>query len=77
MSASADQVKAAAAVLVQSDPMPYDAVKVTGTEFNKLGEAVKKRGHGITVEELLESMYTTGFQASALGKAVEIIEQMV
>lgn len=72
-----DQQKAAAAVLVQSQPMPLDAVKVVGADFEKLSSAAKDRGTGITVDELLASMYTTGFQASGLGKAVEVINEMV
>lgn len=72
-----DQRKAAAAVLVQSEPMPLDSVKVAGPDFNALKQAATERGSGITVDELLASMYTTGFQASSLGKAIEVVDQMV
>lgn len=72
-----DQLKAAAAVLVQSEAMPLDSVKVQGPDFGQLRQAASSRQHGITVDELLASMYTTGFQASSLGKAVEVVEQMV
>ena len=75
--AEKDQLKAAAAVLVPSEPMPYDAVKVIGADFDRLKGDATSRGYGITVDELLASMYTTGFQGSSLGKAVEVIDQMV
>ena len=72
-----DEKTAAAAVLVQSEPMPADAIKVEGTDFTRLQKESVARGSGITVDELLSSMATTGFQATSLGKAVEVIEQMV
>lgn len=72
-----DQAKAAAAVLVKSEPMPYDSVKVAGMDFDSVRAKAATRGYGISVDELMASMYTTGFQASSLGKAAEVIEQMV
>lgn len=58
---------AAAAVLVESQQMPEDAVKVQGYDFNK----------GLDFHELLKSYATTGFQASNFGQAVEEINKMV
>ena len=58
---------AADAVLVQSQPMPEDSVKVTGYDFNK----------GIDHHELLKSYLTSGFQATNFGLAVEQINAMI
>lgn len=66
-----DQETAAAAVLVQSEPMPADAQKVEELDFNKHKEKP------ITVEELIAGMTNMGFQASSIGEAVKIINGMV
>lgn len=60
-----------AAVLKPSDPVPSGAQKVEGIEFNKLA------GKDITVSELIEGMTNMGFQATAVGNAVRIINDMV
>ncbi|KAL1924515.1 uncharacterized protein VTP21DRAFT_4169 [Calcarisporiella thermophila] len=57
---------AAQAVLVQSEPMPDDAVPISGPDFN----------HPLSFSELLRSYERIGFQASSLGKAIDIIKQM-
>lgn len=77
MSSVEDQEKAAAAVLVESEPMPEDAIKIAGIDFNSMQTKSRERGYGITVDEIMSSMCTTGFQASSLGKAIDVIEQMV
>jgi hypothetical protein len=59
------------AVLKPSDPVPEGAREVQGIDFNKYAV------HPITVEELVAGMATTGFQASAVGNAVRIINDMV
>lgn len=66
-----DQETAAAAVLVQSEPMPADAQKVEELDFNK------HKDKPITVEELMAGMTNMGFQASSIGEAVKIINDMV
>lgn len=66
-----DQETAAAAVLVQSEPMPADAQKVEELDFNK------HKDKPITVEELIAGMTNMGFQASSIGEAVKIINDMV
>ncbi|KAJ6260657.1 hypothetical protein Dda_4884 [Drechslerella dactyloides] len=58
------------AVLVQSAPMPEGSVKVKGVEFDDFA------GKSITVDELVRNMSNMGFQASSLGKAVEIVDKM-
>ena len=63
--------KATDAVLVASDPVPEGVQKVQGVEFNDHHEA------DITVAELVDGMANMGFQASAVGDAVRIINQMV
>ncbi|XP_006812871.1 deoxyhypusine synthase-like [Saccoglossus kowalevskii] len=55
------------AVLVKSDEMPSDSVKVKGYDFNK----------GIDFHALLESYKTSGFQATNFGLAVEEINKML
>ncbi|KZF20546.1 putative deoxyhypusine synthase [Xylona heveae TC161] len=62
--------KATDAVLKPSDPVPSDAVKVSGIEFNEYAN------RSITVEELVAGMTNMGFQASAVGDAVRIINGM-
>ncbi|KAH8827608.1 Deoxyhypusine synthase [Flagelloscypha sp. PMI_526] len=59
---------AAAAVLLPSAPVDPDAITVTGPDFSK--------DDFRTVEGLLGSYERIGFQATSLGKAIEIIEKM-
>jgi deoxyhypusine synthase len=59
------------AVLKPSDPVPEDAVPVKGLDF----DAFKDRN--ITVAELVENLKTVGFQATAIGQAVDIVNGMV
>lgn len=58
------------AVLVKSDQMPEGARKVEDFDFNKFKAPV-------TAEDLLEGMRHMGFQASSIGEAVRIINDMV
>ena len=58
---------AAQAVLVQSQEMPADSVKVQGYDFNQ----------GVDYHKLLKSYTTSGFQATNFGLAVEEINKMV
>ncbi|KAF3939594.1 hypothetical protein ABW19_dt0201935 [Dactylella cylindrospora] len=62
--------KAVDAVLVHSQPMPEGSVRVKGIDFNDYG------GKPITVDELVRNMSNMGFQASSLGKAIEIVDKM-
>ncbi|KAI9322213.1 deoxyhypusine synthase [Dichotomocladium elegans] len=57
---------AEAAVLLQSVEMPEDAVLVQGPDFNKK----------LSLTDLMSSYRTMGFQASALGDAIEIVKEM-
>lgn len=59
------------AVLVQSVEMPEGSQKVEELDFNKF------KGRAITAEDLLEGMKHMGFQASSMGEAVRIINEMV
>ncbi len=59
------------AVLKPSDPVPDGAQEVKGIEFDKFRE------QDITVSELVAGMATMGFQASAVSKAVQIVNDMV
>src|SRR3989344_1510048 len=45
---------------------PKYFTKIKGYEFN----------NGLDYDKLLDSLYTTGFQATNLGKAIEIIKNM-
>lgn len=58
---------AEAAVLLQSVEMPEDAVLIQGPDFNKK----------LSLSDLMASYRTMGFQASGLGEAIDIVEQMV
>lgn len=59
------------AVLVASAPVPEDARKVRGVDFNQFAD------RDITVPELVANMANMGFQASAVADAVRIINEMV
>ncbi|OZJ05572.1 putative deoxyhypusine synthase [Bifiguratus adelaidae] len=62
----ADISVATDAVLMQSVAMPADAVKIQGPDFNSPQ----------SLSDLLTSYKTVGFQASALGKAIDIVNKM-
>jgi deoxyhypusine synthase len=59
------------AVLKPSEPVPADAKEVQGIDFNQYAN------RSITVEELIAGYSTMGFQATAVGEAVRIINDMV
>jgi deoxyhypusine synthase len=61
---------ATGAVLKPSESVEENAVKVSGIEFNHYA------GRDITVKELVAGMENMGFQASAVGDAVKIINDM-
>lgn len=58
------------AVLVKSDEMPKDAQQVEELDFNKI------KGP-ITAEDLFLGTRNMGFQASSIGEAIRIINDMV
>jgi len=59
------------AVLVASSEMPASAQKVEELDFNTFA------GRQITVDDLITGMNNMGFQASSIGEAVRIINDMV
>jgi hypothetical protein len=59
------------AVFVNSDPVPEGALPVRGLDFNLHSDA------DISVIDLVDGMSRMGFQASAIGDAVRIINEMV
>lgn len=61
-------VGASEAVLKKSDEMPPGSQKVEELDFNKFTG---------TVDELVEGMKYMGFQASSIGEAIQIINEMV
>jgi deoxyhypusine synthase len=65
-----DAATAATAVLKPSIPMPSTSTKIRGVDFNDYKTP-------ITVQQLTSHLARTGFQASSLGRAVEIINNMV
>ena len=67
---SAAPVLATDAVLKPSDPVPAGARKVSGIDFDR------HTTQPITVEQLVAGMADMGFQASAVGEAVRIIDDM-
>jgi deoxyhypusine synthase len=50
-----------------SEDLPEDAVHIKGPDLS----------NPITLEELLKSYNTIGFQATGLSRAVQIVEEMV
>jgi deoxyhypusine synthase len=58
------------AVLMPSEEMPAGSQKVEELDFNAFA------GRSITVEDLVDGMKHMGFQASAVGEAVRIINDM-
>jgi deoxyhypusine synthase len=70
MDSSQPPAAATDAVLVKSVEMPQDAQKVEELDFNKF------KGRPITAEDLLEGMKHMGFQATSIGEAVRIINEM-
>ncbi len=59
------------AVLVPSNEMPEGTQKVEELDFNKFA------GRPITMDDLISGMNHMGFQASCIGEAVRIINDMV
>ena len=59
------------AVLKPSEPVPEGAREVQGIDFDKYA------GRSITVDELVGGYGSMGFQATAVGEAVRIINGMV
>lgn len=61
---------ATSAVLKPSEPVPSDARQVEGIEFNNFSK------DKLTVEELVHQMARMGFQATSVGEATRIINEM-
>jgi len=59
------------AVLVPSEEVPAGSQKVEELDFNKF------HGRAITVDDLMSGMNNMGFQATSIGEAVRIINDMV
>ena len=59
------------AVLVKSNEMPEGSQRVEELDFNNFA------GRPITVNDLIGGMNHMGFQASSIGEAVRIINDMV
>jgi hypothetical protein len=68
---SGDAATAATAVLKASIPMPSTSTKIRGVDFNDYLSTP------ITVAQLTSHFSRTGFQASSLSRAIEIINNMV
>jgi deoxyhypusine synthase len=68
---SAAPLVSTAAVLKQSIDMPQGAQKVEELNFDDFA------GRSITVEDLISRTSNMGFQASSIGEAVRIINEMV
>ena len=54
-------------MLVQSEEMPADTPLIEGPDFNK----------DLSLSDLLATYKHMGFQASGLGKAIDIVNKMV
>jgi len=66
MSSSSAPKDAQAAVLVQSEPVPDSAVSVEGPNFD----------NSLDLQGLLDSYERIGFQATSLGRAIDIVNRM-
>jgi deoxyhypusine synthase len=71
MAEQAPPTQALDAVLVESVKMPEGSRKVEDFDFDKFGD------RPMTAADLLQSMSGMGFQASSVGEAVRIINEMV
>jgi deoxyhypusine synthase len=58
---------ASAAVLQPSEPVPDNAVSVQGPNFD----------NSFSLQQFLASYERVGFQATSLGKAIDIVNRMV
>lgn len=56
-----------ASVLMPSEALPANAVHVKGPDLS----------NPITLEDLLRSYETIGFQATGLSRAIQVVEEMV
>jgi len=65
--ASSSTSNAHASVLMPSEDLPDDAVHIKGPDLS----------NPITLEELLKSYNTIGFQATGLSRAIQIVDEMV
>lgn len=54
-------------VFKQSENLENSCTKIEGYDFNQ----------GVNYPQLLSSMLSTGFQASNLGEAIQVVNQMV
>jgi len=54
-------------VFKESESLEGNCVKIEGYDFNQ----------GVNYSQLLKSMVSTGFQASNLGDAIKVVNQMV
>lgn len=54
-------------VFKESETLEGRCIKIEGYDFNK----------GVDYSQLLRSMVSTGFQASNLGEAIEVVNEMV
>jgi hypothetical protein len=70
-SSSSAPTGATDAVLKPSEPVPEGAQEVQGIDFNQY------TSRSITVEELVGGYANMGFQATSVGEAVRIINDMV
>jgi len=66
-----DVVAAAQAVLKPSVPMPSSSIRIRGIDFSEYAT------QPVTIAQLSKHFSSTGFQASNLGRAIEIINNMV
>ena len=70
-STGAPPASVSAAVLVPSNEMPKGSQKVEELEFDNFSDGK------ISVEDLINGMSNMGFQASSIGEATRIINDMV
>uniref|UniRef100_A0A2P2KK29 Deoxyhypusine synthase n=1 Tax=Rhizophora mucronata TaxID=61149 RepID=A0A2P2KK29_RHIMU len=56
-----------ATVFKESESIEGKCIRIEGYDFNQ----------GVNYSQLLKSMVSTGFQASNLGDAIEVVNQMI
>lgn len=69
---SAPPAKATDAVLVASDPVPDGVQQVKGVDWAALSDS-----HRLIISNFVDQLAGQGFQSSAIGDAIRIINDMV
>ncbi|KAG4302449.1 hypothetical protein PCANB_001256 [Pneumocystis canis] len=67
---------ARASIFVYSEPIIKNGIKIMGLDHNQYPTNKETNMSSVSIEELIKTMYSTGFQATNLAIAVDIINEM-